>query len=112
MHEEATQFSRADVAAQLAARACLRRRLAPVWVLAIVYRMAAWSFVGHFHLTPEKRLAVLGGPPLIALFLVRQLQWSVLACHQLRCPACAHLLASDRRWSIRPNGHRFSARLN
>ena len=92
------QFSAEDLAAQLAARASLRRRLAPVGLIAVAYVVVAWSLVGRFHLTPEERLAVLTGPPLLALFLIRQLQWSVLASHQLRCPGCGHLLASERRW--------------
>ena len=98
MSEEQIQFSREIVVAQLAARAELRRALAVVGIVLAVYVTVALFVLPQLKLSDEQWLLAILGPPLVTLFALWQIQWRVLASHQLRCPSCRHLLAADRRW--------------
>jgi hypothetical protein len=99
VEESEIVFTRDVVIAQLAARAALRRSLFIALAALAAYYIAAtlaasafgpipnWLFFGIFIL-----------PLAVFLLIVRQLQWSVLATHQLRCPNCRALLAEHRRF--------------
>ncbi|MGO4223649.1 hypothetical protein AB4Y64_17580 [Lysobacter sp. TAF61] len=103
--EEAIQFSREDVATQVAARASLRRGL--ITITAILVGCLAIAFFAFPRLGLSNNLLSLSviAAPVLALLAIRQLQWSVLASHQLRCPSCRHLLVTERRWWNSPNAY-------
>lgn len=100
--EEPIQFGREDVVSQIAARASLLRGLMAVAACLVACLAVAFFVLSRLGLSELWPLAVFG-LPFLALLAIRQLQWSVLASHQLRCPSCRHLLATERRWWNSPN---------
>lgn len=101
MKEEPIEFSREDVAAQIAVRSSLRRGLIVIAACLAGYLAIALLVLPRLgvHFWPLTVFVAL----LLALFAMRQLQWSALASHQLRCPSCRHLLATERRWWNSPD---------
>ena len=101
--QEPIQFSREFVVAQLAARASLRRGMAVVLSCLVVCVAAEFFVLPRLELSDNLWAVAVLFPPAFVLLAIRQLQWSVLASHQLRCPSCRHLLATERRWWNSPN---------
>jgi hypothetical protein len=98
MTEEPIHFSREVVIAQLAARASLRRGCAAIAAFLVFFWLIAYLIAKELWLPDYLWFVAILLPPVIALIAMRQLQWNVLFSHDLRCPSCRHLLASERRW--------------
>jgi hypothetical protein len=96
--QEPIQFDREAVVAQLAARASLRRGLGIIVSWVAIYFLIAFFVLPRLGLPDRLWVFVTFVPPVLAFLAIRQLQWSILASHQLRCPSCRHLLATERRW--------------
>jgi len=97
MSSEPIQFSREIVAAQLAMRASLRRGSAAIALFLVAWALALLA-LSQLSLSDSLWLVAFFVPLSLAFLAVRQLQWSVLSSHQLRCPSCRHLLVAERRW--------------
>ena len=103
MEEDIIQFSREDATTQLAARASLLRGLAAIAAFVVGFLAVAFVTLPRLGLSTDLFVLAAIGAPFPALLAIRQLQWSVLASHHLRCPSCRHLLANERRWWNSPD---------
>lgn len=98
LDKQLMELPREIVLAQRAARASLRRGLAFVLLGLAVLLIISLFVLPALHVADDVILLSAFGAMIAAIFATRQMQWSVLATHQLRCPTCRHLLATDRRW--------------
>jgi hypothetical protein len=96
--EEPIYFTREVVVTQLAARTALRRGLATIAVCLAVFWLVTYVAAKYLGLPDYLWAASVFVPLIVTLFALRQLQWSILSSHRLRCPYCQHLLATERRW--------------
>ena len=96
--QEPLQFSREVVIAQLSTRASLTHGLKFIIAGLVACMLVVTFALPHLRLSDDLWILAVVAPPILSILAIRNLQWSVLESHQLRCPHCRHLLATERRW--------------